>query len=183
MIRRKGGMRVARKISALLTLAVFILISTACVTWSRKEVKTLTSPIPEGTAVLSVVKNSGQVIEFTKTNPGRIRGYTVVGAGKDAEMKQFEITAPFTSIRQGDKGQIVELVDGKGQGYVVKAVLSGDEYRMTILGVESNRLTIPLKEIATVRIRKDNALAVTAIVLGAIVVLPVLITLVAYSIH
>jgi len=163
-------------------LAAFALVSTACVTWNTKDVKTLTEPLPEGETVLSVVKIDGQIIEFTKTNPGRIRGYTVVGAEKDAEMKQFEITAPFTSIRQGDKGQIVELVDGKGQGYVVKAVLSRDENRMTILGVESNRLMIPLKEIATVRIRQDNALPIAAILLGAIVVLPVVIWLVSAAI-
>jgi hypothetical protein len=138
-------------------------------------VRTLTSPFPDGTVVLSVVKNSGEVIEFTKANPGRIKGYMVVGAEKDAEVKPFEITAPFTSIRQDDKGKIVELVDGKGQGYVVKAVIRSEESRMTILGVESNRLTIPLKDIATVRIRKNNSLMVTAIVLGAIVVLPLLI--------
>jgi hypothetical protein len=154
---------------------MILLLSTACFTWSRKEVRTLTSPFPDGTAVLSVVKNSGQVVEFTKTNPGRIKGYMVVGAEKDAEVKQFEITAPFTSIRQDDKGRIVELVDGKGQGYVIKAVIRSEESRMTFLGVESNRLTIPLKEIATVRIRKNNSLRVTAIVLGAIVVLPLLI--------
>jgi len=163
-------------------LAAFALVSTACVTWSRKEVRTLTSPLPEGTAVLGVVMNSGQVIEFTKTNPGRIRGYTVVGAEKDAEIKQFEITTPFTSIRQGDEGQIVELVDGKGQGYVVKAVIRSEEGRMTILGVESNRLTIPLKEIATVRIRQDNALPIAAILLGALVVLPVVILLLSAAI-
>ena len=45
---------------------------------------------------------------------------------------------------------------------------------MTILGVESNQLTIPLKEIATVRVRQDNALPIAAILIGAIVVLPLI---------
>jgi hypothetical protein len=167
-----------RKMSARLTLTAFVLITTACVTWSRKEVKTLTSPLPEGTAVLSVVMNSGKVIEFTKINPGRVRGFTIVGAGKDAALREIEITGPFSSIRQDDKGRIAEVVDGKGQGYVVTAVVRSDERRMTILGAESNQRTIPLAEISTVQIRKDNSLTVTAIVLGVVVVLPLLISLI-----
>lgn len=170
-----------RKTSALFVLAISALISAACVTWSRKDVRTLTSPLPEGTAVLSVVMKSGQAVEFTKENPARVRGYKVVGAAKAAALREIEISGPFSSIRQDSYGKVIEVVDGKGQGYVVKAVLRAEENRMTILGVESNQSSIPLAEISTVRIRKDNSLMVTAIVLGALVVLPVLISLVAYS--
>jgi hypothetical protein len=181
MTGREGGMPMARKMTALSTLAAFVLMSTACVTWSRKDVKTLASPLPEDTAVLSVVMKSGQVVEFTKDNPGRVRGYKVVGAGKDVSVREIGITGPFSSIRQDSYGKIIEVVDGKGQGYVVKTVLKAEENRMTILGVESNRYSIPLSEVSVVQIRKDNSLMVTAIVLGVLVVLPLLISVALYA--
>ncbi len=168
---------------ALFILTASVLISTACVTWSRKDVKTLTSPLPEDTAVLSVVMKSGEVIEFTKDNPGRVRGYKVVGAGKYASMREIEIVGPFSSIRQDSYGRVIEVVDGTGHGYVVKTVLKAEENRMTILGAESNRYSIPLSEVSTVRIRKDNSLMVTAIVLGVLVVAGLIIPLIAFSIH
>lgn len=169
-----------RKAPALFILAACALISSACVTWSRKDVTRLATPLPEGTAVLSVVMKTGKVIEFTKDNPGRVRGFTVVGTGRDASLREIEITGPFSSIRQDSYGRTIEVVDGKGQGYVVKTVLKAEENRMTILGVEANQVTIPLAELSTVRIRKDNTLAVTAIILGVVVVLPVLISLLAH---
>lgn len=171
----------AKKANALFILAACVLISTACVTWGRKDLKTLKEPLPEEKAVLSVVKNDGQVIEFTKRNPGRVRGYTIVGVAKNAEMREIEISGPFSSIRQESYGRIIEVVDGKGQGWVVKSVIRTEEGRMTILGVESNQLTIPLSEVSTVRIRQDKTLPIAAILIGVIILIPVIWSLISVA--
>ncbi len=155
-------------------LAACALILSTCVTWNNKDVKTLTDALPEDKAVLSLVKNDGQVVEFSKTNPGRVRGYTVVGVARNAEMREIEIAGPFSSIQQDEKGRVSAVTDGTEKNWVVGAVIKVGEDRMTILGTESNQLTIPLSEVSSLRIRQDNALLIAAILLGAIVALPLI---------
>ncbi len=159
----------ARKVSALLTLAAFILFSTSCMTWSLREVRTMPHRLPENTAVLSVVLNSGRAIEFTKDNPGRVRGYAVVGTGRDSVAKQVDITGPFSYTR-AESGLITGVVDGRGQAYVVQKILTRDERRMTLVAWESNKVSIPLAEISLVKVRKTNALLTTLAVIGGFAV-------------
>lgn len=163
----------ARKMTALSTLAAFVLFSTSCMTWSQKEVRTMPRPLPENTAVLSIVLNSGRVIEFTKDDPGRVRGYSVVGTGREAAAKQVDIEGPFSYTRDGT-GIITGVVDGKGQAYVIQKILASDESRMTIVARQSNKVSIPLTEISTVKVKKTNALLTTLAVVGGLAVIIVI---------
>jgi len=159
----------ARKISALFTLAAFVLFSTSCMTWGMKEVRTLPQSLPENTAVLSVVMNSGQVIKFTKSQPGRIRGNAIVGTGMDSAAKQIDITGPFT-FRSAADGTAIGVVDGEGRAYAARKILSRDENRMTILASELNEVSIPLSEIHSIEVKKTNAVLTTVVVIGGLAV-------------
>jgi len=159
------------KAHAMIVLSAFTLLSTACITWSRTDVKTMAKPLREGTPVLSVVMNSGQVIEFTKADPGLVKGSSVVGAGHDSAMREMEVAGPFSTIRKDGSGKIFEVVDAKGQGYVVKTVIKRDEVRMTILGSESRQYAIPLAEISTVEFKKDHGFKAAMIVICVFFVL------------
>ncbi len=163
----------ARKISAFFTLAAFALFSTSCMTWRATEVRTMPRPLPENTAVASIVLNTGRVIEFSKSAPGRVRGFSVVGTGRDPVAKQVDIEGPFSFTRD-ETGLITGVVDGKGQAYVVKKILSKDERTMTLVAWASNQVSIPLAEIATVKVRKTNTLMTSLAVIGGLAVIVVI---------
>lgn len=163
----------ARRMSALFTLAAFLLFSSSCMTWGTKEVRTMPRPLPENTAVLSVVLNSGRGIEFTRDNPGRVRGFSVVGTGRDSVAKQVDIAGPF-SFKRDETGVIIGVVDGKGQAYDVQKILSRDEQKMSMMAWESNKVSIPLAEISMVKIRKTNALLTALAVIGGLAVVVVI---------
>src|SRR5512143_947932 len=175
MIMRRNSASFA----ALATLAVF---SSACITWTRKDVKTLVEPPAENTPVLSVVKNSGEVVRFSKAEPGRVHGYTIVGTARDPLVKQVDLEGPFSVIQKGADQRITEVTDGKGQAYVVKKVLSRDGNRMTILASESESVSIALADASVIEVQRHNALTITAILLGGLVVVPTLGYLLAYAI-
>ena len=173
----------ARKCVTLITISAFVLFSSSCVTWSKKDVKTLVEPPAEGTAVLSVVKKSGQVLQFSKADPGRVRGFAVVGTARDASARRLDIAGPFPSIKQRPDGTVTEVVDANGQAYSVRQVLSREKDRMTIMASELGPVSIPLSEASVIEVRKDNALPIAAIVLGGLVVLPTLVIVLLHAVH
>ncbi len=171
-----------RQSSALvLALAAGALMS-ACVTWSKKDVKTLAEPLEENTPILSVVKSSGEVVRFSKSEPGRIRGYAVVGTTKDPQVQPMDLEGPFSMIKMGRDRRITEVTDGKGRSYAVKKVLSRDENRMTVVASEREQVSVPLAEASVIEVQKHNALTITAILLGGLVVVPALIGILSYSV-
>ncbi|HSA95234.1 MAG TPA: hypothetical protein VLJ16_04235 [Acidobacteriota bacterium] len=154
-------------------LAAWVSVSAACFSWRMKDVQTLSGPLPESTEILSVVKISGEVVNFSKSNPGRLRGYTVVGVGKDPEMKPVELTGPF-NIMKDAKERVYEVSDGKGQVYAVTRVLSQSADRMSVLASVWTPVSIPLAEVRQVQVKKSNALRNVAYVSGALVTITLL---------
>jgi len=125
----------------------------------------------DGTAVLSVVKTSGEVFQFSKSSPGRVQGFAVVGRGRDAVITRIELTGPFPLIRKKDDGTIYEVVDAKGRVYSVQGVLGRGEDRMTILASAWSQVSIPLADARQIEVRKSNALLIAAIISGSLVAL------------
>lgn len=160
--------------ASLLALATVVVYSSACITWSKKDVKTLAEPPAENTPILSVVKASGEVVQFSKADPGRVHGYTIVGTARDPLVKQVDIEGPFSLIKMGSGQRITGVTDGKGQAYAVEKVLSRDGNRMTILASERESVSIPLADASVIEVQRHNALTITAVVLGGLVVVPTL---------
>ena len=152
-----------RKVAASSVLAAFISFSASCTTWGTKEVKTLAQRLPENSAVLSVVKNSGEVISFSKSNPGRVRGYAVVGTPAE---KRVEIMGPVRSTKARADGSIYEIVDAKGQVYTVLRVLNRNDDRMTFLAADWVQVSIPLSEAREIEIKRGNPFLTTLAVIG-----------------
>lgn len=168
-------------VALFLVLATGVALSPACITWTKKDMRTLVEPPVENTAVLSVVKNSGKVVRFTKAEPGRIRGYAIVGTARDPLVKQVEIEGPFSQIKMSRDWTITEVTDGGGKAYSVKKVLNREANRMTILAAERERISIPLAEASVIEVQKHNGLAITAVLLGGLVVVPALAGILLYA--
>ncbi len=155
-----------RKAIALLTLAAFVAFSTSCATWKTQDLRTLARPLPENTLVLSVVMSSGEVVQFSKAEPGRVRGFTVVGRGRVT--KQREIVGPFPSVKKGKDGRIYEVTDAGGHVYSVQTVLSQSEARMSLVGGEWVQTSIPLSEVCQIGFKKADPLLTALVILGCV---------------
>jgi hypothetical protein len=161
-----------------LTVAALALLSASCVSVRTTDLRTLTEPLPPNVRVLSLVKDSGEVVLFSKSDPGRLSGYRIVGLARERESKPVDLAGPF-QIKKDAKGRIFEVTDGKGGVYTVERVLSQDGDRMTILASLWTPISVPLAEVRTIEVRKVNALKAAAYVSGgilAIVILPVILT-------
>jgi hypothetical protein len=87
-----------RKATTLFTLTAFALFSTACMTWTTADVKTMAKPPATGTEVLSVVKISGEEVLFSNSRPGHVKGNMIVGRATNVSPDQVSI--PFSEVRQ-----------------------------------------------------------------------------------
>lgn len=87
-----------RKGVALGTLAVFALFSTGCTTWKLAETSTLPKPLSEGAPVLSLVKTSGELVQFSKQSLGRVRGAFVVG--RATNVTPAEVSIPLAEVQR-----------------------------------------------------------------------------------
>lgn len=162
-----------RRLTALLVLATLILVSVSCFSWRMKDVRTLTEPLPENTEILSVAKSSGDTVLFSKSNPGRLRGYTIVGVARNAESQRLELTGPFNIMKDAN-GRVYEVKDGKGRVHSVAQILSQGDGRMTVLASPWTPVSIPLAEVHKVEVKKSNALRNAALASGGLVALVLL---------
>lgn len=144
------------------TLTAFALLSVSCVTWTTKDVKTMTERLPDNTEILSVLKASGECVEFSKSNPGRLRGYTIVGTAKDPVSEPMDLTGPFSLIKNA-KGTVLEVTDGGGQVHAVLKVLSTSGNQMKVLASTWTQVSIPLAEAQRIEVKKSNVLKIAAI--------------------
>src|SRR5512136_3383946 len=166
-------MDMARRSALTPILVVLVSFSAACVSWRTRDLRTLSGPLPANTEILSVVKISGEEVLFSKSDPGRLRGYTIVGVARDAEMKSLELTGPF-NISKDAKGRVLEVSDGKGQVYAVAQILSQSGDRMTVLASVRTSVSIPLAEVRQIQVKQSNTLRTVAYVCGALVAITIL---------
>jgi hypothetical protein len=156
-----------KKAIAMVTMAAFLLFSTGCLTWGTKEIRTSADLPRRDKAILSVVKRSGEVIEFSRTAPARVVGNQVVGTTDLVRERDVEIEGPFPLIKKVE-GRIAEVTDAKGRIWSVRKVLKQEPNMMTVRVAErvTGSVTIPLAEVWQVKIKRTNAGLTVLAILG-----------------
>lgn len=158
-----------KKTIALLTVAAFILFSASCTitTWKTKEINTTADYPADGRKVLSVVKSSGEAVEFSNSSPGRIAGDAVVGEGVEVVRKRAEIARPVQSIKRRADGTIFQVTDSSGRVLAIEKVLKEEHDKLTVEIVyrTSEPVSIPLSDVRLLRYKKTNTVLTVASVL------------------
>jgi hypothetical protein len=160
----------SNKAIALATIVLFSLLSTGCMTWGNKEIRTSADVPRPSVRVLRVVKTSGEVIEFSRHAPARIVGNQVVGRTRVEREREVEIEGPFRLIERRVDGTPEKVADAKGRVWSVRKVLKEEPNRMTILaaGLVTDSVAIPLSEVWQIKIRRPNAaLSILAVLVVA----------------
>ena len=107
---------------------------------------------------MSVVKASGERIDFSKSDPGRVRGLVITGTAVSGLSAPIDIQRPFSSIKERDDGTVYEITDKSGRVYAVQSVLKEDEIQWSVIIKErtAQRVSIPLSDVRQVRFKKIN---------------------------
>lgn len=160
----------SKKVAALFTLAAFVLFSTSCTMWRTREINTTADYPRENRKILSVVKASGELVEFSKSNPGRLKGNVIIGGATVVVEKRSEIVGPFPSIKKDDHGRIFEVTDSSGRVHSVQEVLKEETNKLTVQArySTSGGVSIPLSEVKLVRFKTTNGVMTALAVLGGI---------------
>jgi hypothetical protein len=172
-----------KKAVALVTAVVFALVSTSCMTWGTKEIRTTADHPRPGKRVLSAVKRSGEVIEFSRAAPARIVGNEVIGTPTSLGERDVEIEGPFPLIKRLADGTVTEVTDAKGRVWSVRKVLNEEPNKMIVRIADpmTGAVAIPLSEIWQVKIMKTNTALTILAALGTAGV--VLLALASYYIN
>lgn len=160
-----------KRVAALFTMIAFVLFSASCSTWGMREVSTTAKRPAEGKKIRSVIMTSGELVEFSRSNPGRIQGSTIVGMATGLEGKPLSLKGPFSLIKKRPDGTIYQVVDKEGQVYSVQRVLKESPDQMTILTTASTvaRVAIPLSEVRAIQVKKTNGALTALAVVGGII--------------
>jgi hypothetical protein len=161
-----------KRTAAASTVLAFVVFSTSCTMWGTREIQTTADYPRQDKQVLSVVKTSGDVVEFSKADPGRVRGRFIVGTARVMAKAGVEIEGPFPLIKKDSDGKISEVTDAKGRTYLVRTVLKEEPNKLTV-EVEYpavQPVSIPLSEARLVRFKRANTiLTLMAIAAGGAV--------------
>jgi len=127
--------------------------------------------------ILSLVKISGEYIEFSKGNPGKIyedeiiRG-TAIKLSKEVVIDQANIK----KIYKLQDGTIFEIINKEGKKYHVVGTVKREEGKFIcfIPYVTSESVNIPLSEVKSVKVKNFNLFASLLVVGGIIIGLVIL---------
>ena len=156
------------KITALFTAAAFTLFTASCSMWSTREIRMEFDYPSQNKRVLTVVKTNGEVVEFSKTDPGLVLGDEIRGTARVLVNEKTEIEGPFPQIKRRADGAIAEVTDAKGNVHLVQTVLREEPNLLVFQERYSARLpiAIPLSDVRLITYKKTNAvLTVAAIAL------------------
>ena len=161
-----------RKATSLLTLAAFVLMSASCATLKTKAVFKPSELAGSHAKIVTVVKASGERIEFSPSGPGRVRGDAVTGTAQARYGVQVEIQGPFSSIKRRPDGSVYRITDRSGREHAVVRVSNEGDATWTILINDATvqPVSIPLLEVKQITYRKPNR-ALTAVAIAIPVVL------------
>ena len=154
----------SKKIISLFTLFAFIIFSLSCYTTRLKEVRTAEDLRGKKGKILSLVKTSGEYIEFSKNEPGQIYGDKIAGTAVLLS-KKVEITRDNIKEVKRDKGGMISKITNKdGKIYhVVTGTIREVSIQSDLTGKEEERIiffttyetyesiTIHLSEVKSVR--------------------------------
>ncbi len=159
-----------KKIISLFTLLAFVIFSVSCYTTKTRRVNTSADWQGKKGKILWVIKTSGEYIEFSKDNPGRIIGDKIVGKAIILSKKVVIDRANIEENKRDQNGKILKITTKDGKMYtVIKGTEKEEKDKITFFArYESNELVlIPLSEVKWVHV---------LIVLAAVVVLYIFMT-------
>lgn len=126
-------------------------------------------------AIVSIYMKSGEIFEFSKSQPAYVHGDAVLGVPTNAIIKlQKENIAKQDKDAGG--GQIIIMKSGETYG--IFGVISEDETSYTIAPGNIRSLKIPISEVELVQVRRVNAGLTILATLGGIYVTALVITLI-----
>ena len=160
-----------RKIISLFTLFSFIVFSISCSVTRIKEVKTVADWKGKKGKILSLVKTSGEHIEFSTQRPGRISDDSIVGTviilNKDIEIDRANIER----ITVDQEGKILGITTKDKKIYHVITGTAREEEDKIILSAELfESVTIPLSDVKSVRVEIKKSYAKYLFGVGALIV-------------
>jgi hypothetical protein len=170
-----------KKIISSFTLLSFIVFSISCYSTKLKKVRTAADWKGK---ILSLVKTSGEYIEFAKGNPGRIIGDEIAGTAVVLS-KEVEITRDnIKRLKTYEKGMLTEVTFENGKIYHVatgtirvvsiKDALTGKEEERIIFFTTyetSETVIIPLSEVKYIRV-EHNTSGITAALVVIFILIP-----------
>lgn len=110
-----------KKITAFLTCLAFVLFEAMCTHFVKQPVTQVMGPKNQGVDILKVLKKSGEVVNFTKGNPGKVQGEYVFGSreslGEPIIIPESE-TKSVKSVKRGFRDTYTtEIVTTGGTTY------------------------------------------------------------------
>lgn len=152
------------KITALFTAAAFTLFTAACSTWHTREIRMEFDYPSQNRRVLTVVKTNGEVVEFSKTDPGLVLGDEIRGTARVLVKEKTEIEGPFPLVKRRADGTITEVTDSKGKVHLVQTVLREEPNLLVVQERYSASIliSIPLSEVRLVTYKKPTTVLTVA---------------------
>jgi hypothetical protein len=151
----------AKRPIAWLTLFAFLVFSCSCVIRTKKELA------PEKVSgknvrILGLMKTSGEYVEFSKGRGGRIEGNNIVG-----RTDQMIPLARVKRIDRARNGRIVIIETTDGKTYIPERIIKEDKNQI-VIGSASPSVSVPLKDIEFVRVKKTNLGLTLLVDLGSV---------------
>ena len=148
LFRRWKGRTMKRQTIAIVTLGSFIVFSLSCYSVQQIKPEMLSDQKADKIKILKVEKTTGESINFSKSDPGRVRGNFVEGIGTLARALEF-VEIPSAEIqtvtRQDEIYQSVKTRDGKSYGWVKKIVEQGDKSVLYVVKIATQKITSSFK--------------------------------------
>jgi len=138
-----------------------ISFSISCYTIRTEEIKTEADrqgiKVKKG-KIFSVVKTSGEYIEFSKGNPGRINEDKIEGIAVIMKKKVEIDLANIKKIIKHSNGSIIEVKNEEGKIYQVFGKVREEEGKFIFFTTYETfeLVSIPLSEVKSLRIKKIN---------------------------
>ena len=157
-----------KKWATLFTVLSFVVSSTACLSWSTREIRSEGDYPEPGSKVARVVKTDGEIVDFTGRGLGRRLHERVEGAALVPVEREVELQGPLTSIKKRADGTISEITDAAGRVHDVISVEREGPDRLVIKErrMETRIVSIPLSEVRLIKYRAVNGI-LTAMAVAA----------------
>lgn len=160
-----------KKLISLFTMIAFFVFSLSCTITKNMRLDAAAIKENGNIKIVQVVTKSGEIIEFSKKQPGRILNESIIGI---AERVTKEIEIDITDVEHNkcnEKGEVNEIItiDGKVYKDFVGAVKKEkDTYVFTTI-LESNiKVSIPISEVRQVGIEGQKPHLVLFVIAGII---------------
>lgn len=137
-----------RQIIAILTLGSFIVFSFSCYSVQPIKLEKLSAPGADKIEIRKVEKTSGESVDFSKSDPGRVSGNFITGTGaltKTLEFVEIASADVQTTDDHRDKN-FISVTTRDGKSYDCKKVVKqGDKSVLYILKDVTNGVNSFLK--------------------------------------